>query len=295
VAAAPDVEATREALRVGFIGLGNIGSPMAQHLAASGVDLTIWARRAEALEPFDASVVRAATPAGLARRCDVVCVCVFDADAVEQVIFGNDGLMDGLASGAVVLLHSTVPPDFAIDLAVRCSARGVGLVDAPVSGGAPVAAVGELTIMVGGQADEIDRARPVIDILGANVFLLGGVGAGQRTKLLNNTLLTAQLGLVDSLCALAVELEVDPVVMLEAVAVSSGRSFAVEMYARSGGSTVFGVPGPARNALTKDVAILGQIARRENGVIEVARQFLDSVAVPSGAGHDEVSTSEGRA
>lgn len=284
-----------QALRVGFIGLGNIGTPMAQHLAASGVDLTIWARRPDALEPFGPEVTRAATPAELGRRSDVVGICVFDADAVTDVIFGADGLIEGLAPGSVVLLHSTVPPDAAIALGARCAEHDVLVVDAPISGGAPVAALGELTIMVGGEAAAIERARPVIDILGANVFLLGGLGAGQRTKLLNNTMLTAQLGLVESLCALAVELDVDPVVLLQTVAVSSGRSFAVEMYARAGGSAVFRAPGPASNALTKDVGILSGIAQHDYDVIRVAREFLDSVETPGAAGHDGGSTSKGSA
>ncbi|MFA7323741.1 MAG: NAD(P)-dependent oxidoreductase [Candidatus Nanopelagicales bacterium] len=274
-----------ETVRVGFIGMGSIGKPMAETLEASGMPLTVWARRPEALESFGAAVVRASTPAELGERCDVVGVCVFDDASVEEVLFSRDGLLEGLAPGSVILIHSTVPPQYVVNVAARCSAVAVHVVDAPISGGPHVAALGELTVMLGGNPAVIERVQPVLDVVGSSMFHLGDVGAGQQTKLLNNTIFTAQLGLAESLCAVAADLGVDVKAMLAAIAVSSGRSFAAEMYGNAGGVEQIAA-GAARPLLTKDVRILRSLARTDAEVIRVAEQFVDSMESAASAGND---------
>src|SRR5437763_11852468 len=138
-------------MRAGFIGLGSQGGPMARRIVESGHSLAIWARRPETLEPFrDTAATVATSPAEVGAGSDVVGICVMaDAD-VEDVVLRDDGVLAGMASGGVIAIHSTVHPDTCRKVAEQAAARGVDVIDAPVSGGAPAASEGRLLIMVGG-------------------------------------------------------------------------------------------------------------------------------------------------
>jgi 3-hydroxyisobutyrate dehydrogenase-like beta-hydroxyacid dehydrogenase len=267
-----------QALRIGFIGLGSIGKPMAERLSTSGHSLTIWARRPEVLESFGLEVQRAQTPLILAGQCDVIGLCVFDDVAVEEVLFGNDGLIDGLAPGAIVMIHSTVPPAFVEGLALRAKASGVHILDAPISGGPDSASRGELTIMLGGDVDVIESIRPILEHMGSTIIRLGGHGAGQRTKLMNNTLLTAQLALAASLVEVASQLEIDQGALLQAISTSSGRSFAIEMF-RNGVSAESMASSAGHRALAKDVNILRSIIENDELLLDVAEIFTQAMDV----------------
>ena len=262
--------------RIGFIGMGSIGKPMALNLSRSGVPLTLWARRPEVLEEFPSSVQRAQTPAELGVQSDLVGVVVFDADAVEEVFFGSEGLIEGLVPGSIVLVHSTVPPEFIIDVAARAKARGIEVIDAPVSGGPNGAELGELTIMAGGSAAVLELAKPLTDVLATSVIHLGDIGAGQKTKLMNNAVFTAQLAIVESVVALASELEIDPQALMQAISASSGKSFAVDMF-RGAGSVEVIASGAAKPALTKDVSILRSLVASDPLVLQAAEQFVKSM------------------
>src|SRR5437763_7759081 len=137
--------------RVGFIGLGSQGGPMAAQIAASGMPLTVWARRPEALEPYaESGAIVAATPAELGAASEVVGICVVaDAD-VEDVVLRDDGVLAGMAAGGVIAVHSTVHPDTCRRLAEQAASRGVAVVDAPVGGGGGAAAERNLRVLVGG-------------------------------------------------------------------------------------------------------------------------------------------------
>lgn len=265
-----------QSVRIGFIGLGSIGKPMAEHLAELGNPLTIWARRPEVLESFAPEVQRAQTPSALALQCEIVGVCVFDDVAVEEVLFGKDGLMSGLAPGAVVMVHSTVPPSYVESIAERAKASGVHILDAPISGGPDSASRGDLTIMLGGDEAVIESIRPILEHMGATIIRLGSHGAGQRTKLMNNALLTAQLALATSLMNVASELQIDQEALLQAISTSSGRSFAIEMF-RNGGSAERMSSGAARPALTKDVNILRSIIENDALLLDVAEIFIQAM------------------
>lgn len=266
--------------RIGFIGMGSIGKPMALNLSRSGVPLTLWARRPEVLDDFPASVRRAQTPAELGTHADVVGIVVFDSEAVEEVIFGANGLIEGLAPGSIVLVHSTVPPEFIIDVAARAKARGIEVIDAPVSGGPNGAELGELTIMAGGSAEVLAQAKPLTDVLATSVIHLGDIGAGQKTKLMNNAVFTAQLAIVESVVALATELQIDPQALMQAISASSGRSFAVDMF-RGAGSVEIIASGAAKPALTKDVSILRSLVDSDPLVLRAAEQFVESMETAS--------------
>jgi len=278
--------------RYGFIGLGNIGLPMAQTIARAGLPLTVWARRPEASADLPDEVVRAESPRALAAECDVVGLCVFDSDSVDDVMFGPDGLMEGLRPGSIVLIHSTVHPQYVLDLQERVESAGVRIVDAPISGGAPAAALGELTIMLGGEPQDLDDVSVVIDAMSTNAVRLGGIGAGQTTKLLNNTIFTAQLGLVNSLLALADSLQVDRAGALAALATGSGGSYALSMFAR-GGSVATMAASQARPLLAKDVRLLASMVGHDALIVEVGEEFVKLMESTRETGNDEPTAVEG--
>ncbi len=182
-------------MRVGFIGLGSQGGPMARRIVEGGFETTLWARRAASLEPYaDTAAKSAGSPAELAAASDLVCVCVVGDDDVREVLYGESGVLAGLASGGIVAIHSTVHPDTCREIAEKAAAQGVSLIDAPVSGGAPAVEEGKLLVMIGGEEDVADRCRPVFATYADPIVHLGPVGSGQVTKILNNLLFTANLG-----------------------------------------------------------------------------------------------------
>src|SRR5262245_41431154 len=159
--------------RVGFIGVGSQGGPMARRIVEEGFPLTLWARRPVALEPYaDTAAVTAATPAELGAASDVVGVCVVADTDVEDVVLRPDGVLAGMEPGGVIAIHATVHPDTCRRLADAAAERGVGLVDAPVSGGGAVAAARKLLVMVGGADDHVARCRPVFETYGNPVIHL---------------------------------------------------------------------------------------------------------------------------
>ena len=267
-------------VRIGFIGMGSIGKPMALNLCRSGLPLTVWARRPEVLDDLPSSGQRAQTPAELGRNSDLVSIVVFDDAAVEEVMFGAQGLVEGLVPGSIVLVHSTVPPDFIVDVAERAHAYGIKVIDAPVSGGPNGAELGELTIMAGGGAEDLAQAKPLTDVLSTSVIHLGDIGAGQKTKLMNNAVFTAQLAIVESVVQLASELAIDPQALMRAISASSGKSFAVDMF-RGAGSVEVIASGAAKPALTKDVSILRALVESDSLVLQAAEQFVKSMETAS--------------
>ncbi|ROO84820.1 3-hydroxyisobutyrate dehydrogenase-like beta-hydroxyacid dehydrogenase [Actinocorallia herbida] len=246
-------------MRVGFIGLGSQGAPMARRIAEAGHPTTLWARRPESLEPFAGTpAATAASPAALAAASDVVCVCVVTDADVEQVIAGENGVLAGLAPGGVIVVHSTVHPDTCARLAALAAKQDVTLVDAPVSGGPAAAEAGRLLVMVGGDPAVVERCRPVFAAYADPVIHLGPLGSGQLTKLLNNTLFTANLAAAAGTLALAASLGVDPVKLAEVAGHGSGTSFALTRVAAAGG-TLTPMSAKAGPLLLKDVALLADL------------------------------------
>jgi 3-hydroxyisobutyrate dehydrogenase-like beta-hydroxyacid dehydrogenase len=224
------VTAPTTTLRVGFIGLGSQGGPMARRIVDAGHPTTLWARRPATLDPYrDSAAEYAVTPKDLAARVDLACVCVVDDAGVEAVVTGPDGLLAGMAPGGVIAIHSTVHPETCQRLAEQAAAQGVTLIDAPVSGGGPGAEAGRLLVMVGGDAGTLERCRPVFASYGDPIVHLGPVGAGQRAKLINNLMLTANLGVLESAYVLARSLDVDPEHLSTVLRHGSGNSFAVNV------------------------------------------------------------------
>ena len=175
--------------RIGFIGMGLMGVPMGKNLADAGYPLTVWNRtpgRAKIL--LDAGAAEGTSPSDVASRSDIIITMVSDSEDVAAVIAGPNGIIEGVESGAVVIDMSTISPKTSIALAEQLKAKGVQLLDAPVTGGVAGAQAGTLSILVGGEKSAFDRALPVFEKMGANITHVGPSGAGHTTKLANQIL-----------------------------------------------------------------------------------------------------------
>ena len=188
-------------MRVGFIGLGVMGRPMALNLLRARHDVNVWARRPETAAPLvERGANSAASPAALAARCDALFTMLTGTADVEEVLVGVDGVASGAQPGLVVIDTSTIDPSATRTIAAALAARQVDMLDAPVSGGPHGARDATLSIMVGGDAAVLERVRPLLDAVGAKVRHMGDHGAGQVTKACHQLLLlvTAQ-GVAESL------------------------------------------------------------------------------------------------
>lgn len=195
--------------KVGVIGLGAMGAPIARNLLKGGHTVTVFARRQEAMEPLIAAGARsAASPAEVADTSDVTITMVTDTAAVEEVALGHLGIAESANQGTVVVDHSTIDPDGARRISAALKARGIEMIDAPVSGGAAVAAAGTLTIMAGGDERVLDRVRPILECYGDAIVHIGPSGAGQVAKACNqictivNTLGAAEAMLMAERCGI---------------------------------------------------------------------------------------------
>ncbi len=181
-------------MRVGFVGLGAMGAPMAAHVLAAGHELAVWARRAQSTGALAArGAVVCATPAELAARSEVVISIITASADVEALVLGPQGLAAGFASGAIHVDMSTIAPDTARSLDAHYAARGVGWLDAPVSGGEQGARAATLAIMVGGEAAVLARVRPLLEVLGPRIVHVGPAGAGQVAKACNQMVMVSAI------------------------------------------------------------------------------------------------------
>lgn len=212
--------------RVAFLGLGAIGAPMARHLARR-YDLAVWNRttsRAVAFASMHHGASQVRTPREAAAGRDVVVTCLPTSNEVEQILDGPDGLLAGLQRGALVIDCTSGDPDGSRRIAARLASAGVGFIDAPVSGGVSGAEQGTLTVMCGGSAADVEKARPVLEAFGRKIVHCGDVGAGDAIKAVNNAMLAVHIwAAAEGLSALT-KSGVDPKIALDVINSSSGRS-----------------------------------------------------------------------
>lgn len=180
--------------RLGYLGLGLMGTPMSRRLLDAGYQVSVWNRSEGKVAPLvEAGARRAATPRDVMANSDIAFMCVTDAAAVEEVIFGPEGLSAAPGAGKLVVDFSSIHPDAARDLATRLRAtNGAGWIDAPVSGGTKGAEEGTLAIMAGGEAADIEPARPYVLAMARRFTHMGPTGAGQTTKLCNQVIVGAR-------------------------------------------------------------------------------------------------------
>lgn len=213
-------------MKVAFLGLGDIGSLMAKHLARDPFDLVVWNRTASKAEAFarDNKARVAATPAEAVKDADVVITCLPSSIEVEAILHGTDGMIDSLRKGAVLIDCTSGDPPTSRSIAAELGGRGVDFIDAPVSGGTVAAKAGTLTVMWGGEATVFERARSVVEAFGKKIVHAGPVGSGDALKAVNNALLAVHILSTAEGLAVLVKAGVDPQVALDVINASSGRS-----------------------------------------------------------------------
>jgi len=178
---------TQHAQRIAFVGLGAMGYPMAGHLARANFQTTVYNRSSTKAEQWTAEYCgdHAATPAAAAQNADAVCLCVGNDDDVRSVVYGDTGVLATLPRGGMLIDHTTASAELARELGAACEARGIGFVDAPVSGGQAGAENGQLTVMAGGAQSDFDRAYSIMECYAKSIRRMGAVGTGQLTKMVN--------------------------------------------------------------------------------------------------------------
>ena len=214
-------------MKVGFIGLGVMGRPMALHLQRAGHELFIWARRPESAAGLPATVC--ASPAALGRECDVVFTVITSSADVEHVALGENGLIHGMATDSILVDCSTIAPDSARHIARQLASRGIHFIDAPVSGGAQGAIDATLAIMAGGEAAILERVHPLLECLGKRIVHIGPNGAGQVAKACNQMIMVATIQAVAEAMHLARTAGVDTAGVKQALSGGSAASRVLEV------------------------------------------------------------------
>jgi 3-hydroxyisobutyrate dehydrogenase-like beta-hydroxyacid dehydrogenase len=212
------------------------------------------------LEPYTAKgATAAASVAELGAQCDHVGVCVVNDADVFQI---TDQLIPAMKPGSRIAIHSTILPESVERLEQQCAAKGIALIDAPVSGGQPAAEAGVLTVMCGGTREAFDAALPVFRTFGKLVVLLGGAGSGQRAKLINNAMLSANMAIAMAAFEVGKSFEIDRAALAELIKESSGRSYGFEVFSRLPTPAAF---GQGATLLLKDMNLLKSVLPEDRG------------------------------
>ena len=275
--------------RVGFCGMGTMGAAMAANLCRAGFEVRVWNRTPGRGElPLSLGAIESPDPRTLAAESDVIVVCVSDTPDVAEVLFGDGGVAEGAASGSLVIDCSTIAPAATREFAERLGTQGVGLVDAPVSGGSEGAQKGTLTIMVGGTEGDVERARPVLAAMGSSITHMGPIGAGQATKAVNQVMLAGTYLAVAEGLVLAIKAGLDPDTVVAALSGGAARSWVLEN--RSSRMIANEYPLGFRIALhLKDVGIALDLAREVGAALPVTAlaSQIEAGLVARGHGDDD--------
>ncbi len=218
-------------LKLGFIGLGIMGAPMASHLLAAGHELFVNTRSKVPDEFANSAAVVCATPAEVAKKADIIITMVPDTPDVEKVLFGENGVADGLTKGKIVIDMSSISPIATKEFAKKINALGCEYLDAPVSGGQVGAKGGTLTIMIGGKESVFQAVKPVFELMGKNITLVGDNGAGQVTKVANQIIVALNIEAVAEALLFASKAGADPARVREALMGGFASSKILEVHA----------------------------------------------------------------
>lgn len=266
-------------MRIAFLGLGSIGLPMARHLVPIATTLTVWNRTREKADAFarETGALVASSPVDAARAADVIITCVPSSREVEALVNGPSGLLEGLPRGALLIDCTSGDPATSQRLAAQLAARGVGFLDAPVSGGKAGAEKGTLTVMCGGDEATFQRARPVLDAFGEKIVRCGPVGAGHALKAANQALLAVHIWSLAEALVTAAKAGVDPALALDVINASSGRSNAsMSLFPERVLTRAF--PRTFKLALLdKDIGIAAELARAQGvdaPIIQLAARLM---------------------
>jgi 3-hydroxyisobutyrate dehydrogenase len=280
-------------MKLGFIGIGLMGRPMTLRLLAAGYEVAVWNRSPDKLTPVLAKGARAAaSPAEVTRASDVVMMCVTDQRAAERVLFGPQGVLQGAKAGKLVVDFSSIAPASAREFAARLEECGMGLVDAPVSGGVAGAEQGTLAVMAGGRAEHIERVRPAVMHLAQRFTRMGESGAGQTTKLCNQIISGSLIAVIAEAVRLAEAAGVDAARLPQALKGGFADSLPLQIFGARMAARRFEPSLGSVAIMLKDLENAAAVAKEKTVPLPMASTAVQlyRMLAAQGNGENEVST-----
>jgi 3-hydroxyisobutyrate dehydrogenase len=261
-----------QAEKLGYLGLGMMGFPMSRRLLNAGYDVAIWNRSAgKAKALIEAGATLVAKPQEVATSASIIFMCVTDAAAVEEVVFGVDGLATVAGRGKLVVDFSSIHPDAARTIATRLKhANGMGWIDAPVSGGSKGAEEGTLAVMAGGDAADIERVRPYVLAMARRLTHMGPVGAGQTTKLCNQVIVGCAMTVLAEATRLAVNAGIDANKLPEALAGGFADSIPLQLFVPRMVQGIHSPPLGHIATMLKDLDTVVDVARNTSSPVPMS-------------------------
>lgn len=273
---------------IAFLGIGLMGSPMVRNLIDAGYPMTLWNRTATKCDPFADQAIIADSPATAVQQADIVITMLENGTVVDDVLVGQ-GAIDNLEAGAVLIDMSSVQPSLARTHAELVSKQGASYLDAPVSGGTVGAEAASLSIMVGGEPEDVEKARSVFDVLGKPTRI-GPVGSGQLAKLANQAIVGITIGAVSEALLLAARGGADPTAVREALMGGFAGSRILELHGQRMIDRDFAPGAPARIQL-KDMRMILDEARAENLTLPLTQQVHNEYLALLANGHSDADHS----
>lgn len=272
---------------VGLIGLGLMGKPMGHNFLKAGFPLVVWNRSAaKADDLVRAGAKLGANPRDVAVQADVLFTIVSDPPALEEVLNGANGVFAGLRRGSIYIESSTISPDLARRTAASCAERGIDFLDAPVTGGTWGAEKGELLFMIGGKAETLERAKPVLEAVGKKFFLLGPNGAGQTVKLAMNLILALQVDALAEAVALVSSAGVAGERLVEVMQASMARSGVLDVKAPLILKNEFPASFPLR-LMHKDMRLALELAKQQGVSLPAAAAAYGTYSAVKDSSNDD--------
>jgi 3-hydroxyisobutyrate dehydrogenase len=278
--------------KLGFIGIGLMGKPMTLRLLAAGYKVAVWNRSREKLAPVTAKgAIAKDSPAEVARFADIVMMCVTDQNSVKDVLFGAGGIAEGASDGKIVIDFSSIAPKAARDYAAQLAGKGIGYIDAPVSGGTVGAENGTLAIMAGGRAEHIEFVRPLVAELSSRFTRMGDSGAGQVTKLANQVIVASLFPVIAEALRLAEASGVDAGKVPEALQGGFADSRPLQIFGPRMASRAYEPALGTVNVMLKDLLNAVAVAEEAGVPLPMARAAVERfrLLVSEGKGETEPS------
>ena len=278
--------------KLGFIGIGLMGKPMTLRLLAAGYKVAVWNRSRDKLAPVTVKgAIAKASPADVARFADIVMMCVTDQNSVREVLFGAGGIAEGAAQGKIVIDFSSIAPGAAREYAQELAAKGVGYIDAPVSGGTVGAEQGTLAIMAGGRSEDIEFVRPLMAELASRFTRMGESGTGQVTKLANQVIVASLFPVIAEALRLAEAAGVDASKIPEALRGGFADSKPLQVFGPRMASRAYEPALGTVNVMLKDLLNALAVAEESGVPLPMARAAVERYRLLEALGKGEVEPS----
>ena len=278
--------------KLGFIGIGLMGKPMSLRLLAAAYKVAVWNRSKEKLAPVvEKGAIAKDSPAEVARFADIVMMCVTDQNSVKEVLFGTGGVVEGATEGKIVIDFSSIAPSAARDYAAQLAAKGMGYIDAPVSGGTVGAEQGTLAIMAGGKAEHIEFVRPLIAELASRFTRMGESGAGQVTKLANQVIVASLFPVIAEALRLAEAAGVDAKKIPQALLGGFADSRPLQVFGPRMASREYAPALGTVNVMLKDLLNAVAVAEEAGVPLPMARAAVERYRLLANDGKGDVEPS----